>query len=53
MFISNDLNFKFHPDFDINEEGIIESLFIEIITTVGKTHFTTTKIVNLKYLKLI
>ena len=36
MFISNDLNFKFRPDLDINEEGIIESLFIEIITTIGK-----------------
>jgi exonuclease III len=36
MFISNDLNLKFRPDLDINEEGIIESLFIEIITTVGK-----------------
>jgi hypothetical protein len=36
MFISDGLNFKFRPDLDINEEGIIESHFVEIITTVGK-----------------
>ena len=36
MFISNDLNFKLRPDLNINEEGVSESLFIEIITTVGK-----------------
>jgi hypothetical protein len=36
MFISDDLNFKLCPDLNFNEEGIIESLFVEIITTVGK-----------------
>ena len=36
MFISDDLNFKLRPDLNFNEEGIIESLFVEIITTVGK-----------------
>ena len=36
MYISDDLNFKLHPDININEEGVIESLFIEIVTTVGK-----------------
>jgi hypothetical protein len=36
MFISDGLNFQFRPDLDINEEGIIESHFVEIITTVVK-----------------
>ena len=36
MFISDDLNFKLRPDLNFNEEGIIESLFVGIITTVGK-----------------
>jgi hypothetical protein len=35
MFISDNLNFKLRPDLNFNE-GIIESLFVEIITTVGK-----------------
>ena len=36
MFISDDINFKLCSDLNIKEEGIIESLFIEIITTAGK-----------------
>ena len=36
MFISYDLNFKLRPDLNFKEEGIIESLFVEVIATVGK-----------------
>ena len=36
MFISDDINFKLRSDLNINEEGIIESLFIEIITATCK-----------------
>ena len=36
MFISDDINFKLRSDLNINEEGIIESLFIEIITATRK-----------------
>ena len=36
MFISDDINFKLRSDLNINEEGIIESLSIEIITATRK-----------------
>ena len=37
MFISNDLNVKFRPDLDINEEGIIESLSLKLLQQLAKT----------------
>jgi exonuclease III len=36
IFISNNLNYKLRTDLNINEDGIVESLFIEIISTTGK-----------------
>ena len=36
MFISDDINLKLRSDLNINEEGIIEPLFIEIITATRK-----------------
>ena len=34
--VSNDLHYKLRPHLNINEDGIIETLFIEIISTTGK-----------------
>ena len=36
FYISNNLNYKLRTDLNIYEEGIIESLFIEIISTTSK-----------------
>jgi hypothetical protein len=36
IFISNNLNYKLRTDLNINKDGIVESLFIEIISTTGK-----------------
>ena len=36
FFISNSLNYKLRTDLNINEDGIIETLFIEIISTTAK-----------------
>ena len=36
IYVSNNFNFKRRPDLDIIEDGIIETLFIEIISTSGK-----------------
>jgi hypothetical protein len=36
IFISNNLNYKLRTDLNIHEDGRVESLFIEIISTTGK-----------------
>jgi exonuclease III len=36
FYISNNLNYKLRTDLNIYEEGIIESLFIEVISTTSK-----------------
>ena len=36
IFISNNLNYKLQTDLNIKEDGIVESLFIEITSTTGK-----------------
>ena len=32
IYVSNDLNYKLRPDLNINQDGIIEKLFITIVT---------------------
>ena len=38
IYVSNDLHYKLRPDLNINEDGIIETLFIEINSTTGKNN---------------
>ena len=57
MFISDDINFKLRSDLNINEEGIIEPLFIEIITATRKNIIVGTTYIghqteNLIHLKI-
>ena len=36
LYVSNNLNYKIRTDLNIHEEGIIECLFIEIISATSK-----------------
>ena len=36
MYVSNKPNFKMRPDLSVSETGIIESIFVEITSTIGK-----------------
>jgi exonuclease III len=36
MYVSNKLNFKMRPDLSVSETDIIESIFVEITSTIGK-----------------
>jgi hypothetical protein len=56
IYFSNDLHYKLRPDLNINEDGIIEKLFIEIISTTGKilslVIYIDSQVVILKCLKI-
>ena len=42
LYVSNNLNYKIRTDLNMHEEGIIESLFIEIISATSKNIIVVT-----------
>jgi hypothetical protein len=57
IYIANQINYKIRSDLNLSDENIIESIFIELVTAVGKNIIvgvlnTDHQIVNLIYWKI-
>jgi hypothetical protein len=55
IYIANQMNYKIRSDLNLSDENIIESIFIELVTAVGKNIIVGViyRPPNLIYLKII